>query len=298
MKKAQSLTASSLDGLTSGRRVDLSMPGLSVSVNRSGKKVWTFRRRIAGVKTIVSMTLGTYPAHTIAAARQWAASLNLLIERGEDPRGALGPAKMPDVVTVADAHQIYMTAVRRGDRKILKPRTLLDKEVIFKRDISPRLGNAPLATLSEDECWDAVYDKAGSSKVRFLTGWVETFERLPEGAVHRGVPERPDYPWTVPHAAAKVLGTVLATVVMSERVDEGVIQTLHDMALRAIRTLHPDQGEVSGMRAYLIRALLNGGQRDPGQQYLANLASLLNQNDDMLDADIPDYVEALAARIE
>jgi hypothetical protein len=56
--------------------------------------------------------------------------------------------------------------MKRGDRKILKPRTLSDKEVIFTRDIKPRLGKKKPGELSENECWDAVYDKAGASKVR------------------------------------------------------------------------------------------------------------------------------------
>jgi hypothetical protein len=67
---------------------------------------------------------------------------------------------------VAKAHAIYMEAMRRGDRKTLKPRTLYDKEVIFTRDIEPRLGQASLLQLTENECWDAVYDKAKASKVR------------------------------------------------------------------------------------------------------------------------------------
>ncbi|ODU80726.1 MAG: hypothetical protein ABT10_16015 [Novosphingobium sp. SCN 63-17] len=59
-----------------------------------------------------------------------------------------------------------MEAMRRGDRKTLKPRTLYDKEVIFIRDIEPRLGKVGLQQLTEDGCWEAVYDKAKASKVR------------------------------------------------------------------------------------------------------------------------------------
>ena len=69
-------------------------------------------------------------------------------------------------MSLADAHAICMTAMRCGDRKTLKPRTLEDKEKIFTRDIEPRLGKKTLGALTEDECWDSVYDKAKSSKVR------------------------------------------------------------------------------------------------------------------------------------
>jgi hypothetical protein len=61
---------------------------------RNREKIWSFRRRIAGVQTIVSLTLGTYPAHTIAKAREWAQELNTSIERGED-------ASQPIVIVTA-----------------------------------------------------------------------------------------------------------------------------------------------------------------------------------------------------
>jgi len=109
---------------------------------------------------------GDLPAYPISEARNWAAKLNEVIERGEDPRAALRVKEVQEVLAVAMAHTIYMEAMRRGDRRKLKPRTLCDKEVIFSRDIEPRLGSVSLYQLSENECWDSVYDKAKASKVR------------------------------------------------------------------------------------------------------------------------------------
>lgn len=133
--------------------------------------------------------------------------------------------------------------------------------------------------------------------VRHLTTWTEIFRHLPEGAVHRTPPDRPEYPGTVPHAAAQALGSVLATVVMSSRIDEGVQQTLHDVTIRTIKDFHPDDGEVSQMRAFLIGALLRGGHRRPNRRYLAKLSSLLSNNDDLLEFEVKDYVEALNAKL-
>ncbi|MFA7585039.1 MAG: integrase family protein [Novosphingobium sp.] len=166
MGKAQNFSPSSIDALVSGKRSDPNTPGLCVLVGASGKKIWQFRRRIAKSGAIVKLKLGQYPAFTIPAARQWAQQLNEAIERGEDPREAMRAEKARETLNVEYAHGIYMEAMRRGDRKKLKPRTLSDKEVIFTRDIKPRLGTKPLLTLTEDECWDAVYDKAKASKVR------------------------------------------------------------------------------------------------------------------------------------
>lgn len=133
--------------------------------------------------------------------------------------------------------------------------------------------------------------------VRHLTTWVEIFRHLPEAAMHRQVPERAEYPGTIPHAAAQALGSVLATVVMSERIDGDVIQTLHDVTIRTIKDFHPDGGELSGMRSFLIDALLGGGHRRSNSQYLTKLAALLEENDDLLEFDIPDYVKALKERM-
>lgn len=104
--------------------------------------------------------------YTIPAARAWAMSLNEAVERGEDPREELRAAAARADMTVERAHGLYMAAMRRGDRKRLKPRTISDKDVIFIRDIKPRIGSIVLAELTEDQCWDAVYDKSEASKDR------------------------------------------------------------------------------------------------------------------------------------
>lgn len=165
MEKAVNLSPSRIDALPVGKHSDALVPGLCVTVSASGKKTWLFRRRVARSGTTVALRLGCFPAHSIGAARDWARKLNEAIERGADPReeSRITSAK---AMTLAEAHAIYMTAMRRGDRKTLKPRTIEDKEKIFRRDIEPRLGREVLGELTEDECWDAVYDKAKSSKVR------------------------------------------------------------------------------------------------------------------------------------
>jgi integrase len=165
MENAHRLTPSSVDALGEGKHPDPFVRGLCVIVGASGKKTWQYRRRIAKSGAVVALKLGAFPAHSVGAAREWASKLNQAIERGVDPREERRIEKAK-AMSLAAAHAIYMAAMRRGDRKTLKPRTLNDKEKIFTRDIEPRLGKKTLGELTEDECWDAVYDKAKSSKVR------------------------------------------------------------------------------------------------------------------------------------
>lgn len=166
MSEVQRLLPSSIDSLRSGKRVDPLTPGLYVEVNALGRKMWRYRRRVARSGTIVSMQLGPFPAHSIAVARAWAQELNLSVESGVDPRDALREEAERVAMTVEKAHTLYMAAMRRGDLRRLKPRTIIDKDVMFTRDIKPRLGAVVLDELTEDACWDAVYDKAQASKDR------------------------------------------------------------------------------------------------------------------------------------
>ena len=115
MGKIQQLLSASIDALRSGKRSDSLTPGLYIEVNESGRKIWHYRRRIAKSCGVVKMQLGTFPAYIREAAACQA-------------------------MTVAKAHELYMQAMRRGDRKRLKPRTIKDKEVIFTRDIESRSG--------------------------------------------------------------------------------------------------------------------------------------------------------------
>lgn len=134
--------------------------------------------------------------------------------------------------------------------------------------------------------------------VSHLAAWVGMLRFLPEGAVHRRAPDRHDHPATIPFAAAQALGRVLAVAIGSRKVDEGVVQTLHDVAIRPIKELHPDNGDQSALRAYLIEALLSGGNRENDARHLSRLAELLDRNDDLIEYEIPDYVSALKAKID
>ena len=89
MTKVQAFTPTSVDNLRSGKLTDPRTPGLTVEVGADGKKVWRYKRRISGSGTILKLTLGSYPAFTIAAARTWADPLNAQVERGEDLLQAL-----------------------------------------------------------------------------------------------------------------------------------------------------------------------------------------------------------------
>lgn len=192
MKNAYKLSPSNMEMLPPGKHPDQMVPGLCAIVDGAGRKDWLFRRRVAKSEVVVQLKLGPYPAYSIADARKWAAGLNVAVERGVDPRVAMRAERVHDELTVAKAHGLYLDAMRRGDRKTLKPRSLSDKAVIYSRDIGPRMGKKLLLELTEDACWDAVYDKARTSKSRAnkMAGELNCFLRWCSGREGRmaGIP--------------------------------------------------------------------------------------------------------------
>ncbi len=143
MASRQPFTPASLDNLKSGLLTDPQTPGLIIEVGARGKKTWKYRRRLPDRDLTVKMTLGTYPAHRIGDAREWARQLNSDVETGIDPREALREEAARAEMTVARAHGLYMAAAREGRasraKRLNKPRTIRDKQEIYDRDIAPSL---------------------------------------------------------------------------------------------------------------------------------------------------------------
>ena len=138
------LSPKTIDRLLVGRIACPSHSGLSIEVGSRGK-IWRYRRRVSGSAAVVNVVLGPWPAFSIKEAGQWAEGLNEAVEAGRDPREAERAATAASV-TVGVAHKLYIEDIARGDRKLLKPRTLLDKNKIWQRDIEPHLGACSKAT--------------------------------------------------------------------------------------------------------------------------------------------------------
>lgn len=170
MERRKALTPASIDTLKAGKHVDPATPGLSIEVRAGGKKVWLYRRRIAGSGTIVKVTLGPFPAHTIAMARQWAAGLNDQLEAGIDPRVIEMAASERAKMTVEYAHDLYMAAVREGRasraKRVNKPSTIAEKVAIYRCDIAPKLGKKIIYDIEEPDLTKVVLAKGKVSPVR------------------------------------------------------------------------------------------------------------------------------------
>lgn len=145
-------------------------PGLSVELLKTGKRRWLYRRRIPGSDVTVTLRGGHFPAVSIGEARSWASELNAQVEEGIDPRVPIVEPDEPAVMTVGDAHALYMIAVREGRasgaKRPNKPRTIQDKLNIYHGDIAPTLGARPVHEVTETELVTLVLAKGKRAKIR------------------------------------------------------------------------------------------------------------------------------------
>ena len=181
MAKRFTLTPACVDGLTDGNLLDPQTPGLWIEAGTNGKRTWRYRRRITSTDVVVKLTLGRYPKHSIADAREWAAKLNAQVEMGIDPRVVVEEEIDRSELTVDQAHKRYMQAVREGRasraKKLNKPRTITEKLSIYHGDIKPALAIKLIFEVTEEDLVRLVLAKGKRARVRAnrLAGELKVF---------------------------------------------------------------------------------------------------------------------------
>src|SRR5215203_4230986 len=65
---------------------DTSMPGFALRVSYSGTKAWVLMTRVRGSPKLIRMTLGEWPAMSLAEAHEEAREAQRQAKTGRDPR--------------------------------------------------------------------------------------------------------------------------------------------------------------------------------------------------------------------
>ncbi|AHG20712.1 hypothetical protein Z042_14660 [Chania multitudinisentens RB-25] len=115
--------------------------GLSLSIRAQGGKAWLFRYHWHGQQKRLS--LGTYPAIGLKAARQRRDEARTLVVQGIDPRTLRQPKTSPSVLTFHTVYQHWYD-FRALSLKTGRQSTLSQIERIFKKDVLPHLGERPI----------------------------------------------------------------------------------------------------------------------------------------------------------
>jgi integrase len=120
---------------------DEKSPGLALRVSPGGNKAWTYHFTSPKDRKRARVTLGSYPATSLAAARTRAMEARQLVEGDRDPRDVFAD-QAAGAMTVADLVASYI-------EKHVRPnlRTAPETERRFKRNIVPVIGGVRLSDL-------------------------------------------------------------------------------------------------------------------------------------------------------
>lgn len=115
--------------------------GLALRVSKSGRKVWTCIYTSPRDGKRARLTLGTYPATSLAAARGKAVEARGQVDAGKDPRGTMG-AQATAGMTVAGLAEAFLADPVRA---ALRSRSEIERRL--RRNVLPVIGDVRIAEL-------------------------------------------------------------------------------------------------------------------------------------------------------
>jgi integrase len=147
---AKRLTTLSIENMKPGpvRREIPDGKGLYLVLQPSGAKSWAVRPPRVNGKT-VKITLGSWPALSLLAARKAAADALCELAEGRDPREAKKTAKAKAEAAAADTVRAVADMYMRLDGK--KLRSVAHRQRVLDRLVYPALGGKQIDTLKRSE---------------------------------------------------------------------------------------------------------------------------------------------------
>ncbi|MBS7328087.1 MAG: integrase arm-type DNA-binding domain-containing protein [Oxalobacter sp.] len=167
--------------------------GLFLEVTPKGKKVWRYRaKNVAGTKSgQILMTLGEYPAVTLAEARQKRQELREMIAKGLDPRQVIKQQEQAEQARKASTLDVvaYEWLQDRTDAGKVEKKTLDNTRRLLERHVFPVLGKIPMADITPRNMLDLLKSIATSSTVN-MNKAKRTLSRIFSHAISMGKAER------------------------------------------------------------------------------------------------------------
>ncbi len=160
--------------------------GLFIAVHPTGKKVWRLQYRIGGRSgKKEKVTLGEYPAYSLADARRWRDECRARIARGESPARQKQDQKAAESEAAESTVRVFAErwfndVVNRSCQEPRNIRRILDKDVL------PEIGDMPVAEVRIDDVLritDAIKAR-GADQMALHTR--NTLKRLFAYAIARG----------------------------------------------------------------------------------------------------------------
>jgi len=126
---------------------DAGHAGLYLLLQPSGAKSWAARYRFNGRPT--KLTLGQWPATTLAAAREAAAAAKNELEKGRNPAAAKEDAKIKAME--AEANTVASVCAAYMEREAGKLRTADARASILRRLVYPAIGDRPIGSIKRSD---------------------------------------------------------------------------------------------------------------------------------------------------
>jgi integrase len=161
-----------------GDYFDAKTPGLGLRVSPSGHRAWSLIFTSPATSKRARLSLGTFPATSLADARALAIEARGKVESGDDPRAV--EAAPSAAMTVADLVSSYLSLHARGLRSARE----IERRLRF--DVLPVIGNLELAKLHRRDAHrvlDRVTERGSPATARKLFADLRTLINF---AVGRG----------------------------------------------------------------------------------------------------------------
>src|SRR5262245_3533578 len=129
------------------------MPRLYLITQPSGIKSWACRFRFNGKSQ--KLTLGQFPAVSLAEARKLAATAMEQVARGIDPAAEKRKAKTADRRSDT-VEQLAILFIEQHAKRKTRPSSWKAVESTFRREVLPAWGNRPIADIRRRDVADLV----------------------------------------------------------------------------------------------------------------------------------------------
>ena len=158
---------------------DAKTTGLGLRVSPTGVKAWSVMFTIPGSQKRARLSLGSYPATSLARARTLAIEARGKVEAGEDPRRAIEPEIDAGPMTVGGLCEVYIAKHRKKDGSPVK--TMKELARRLRGDVVPVIGTVKLADLHRRDVhrvFDPILDRGSPQSagkayadLRAMTRW-------------------------------------------------------------------------------------------------------------------------------
>ncbi len=187
---AKELTAIAIERIKPGpvrREIpDGRMAGLYFIVQPSGKQSWAFRYRYNGKSR--KLTLGPFPALSIAEARKRAVEAAVAVADGGDPGAEKVTARRAGEIPPNDLlEHVAQQFIRHYAKRHLRPRTVQELERLLEKEIVGPWGGRRLSEIGKSdihELLDGIVERGSPVVANRTLSW---FRRLCSWAVERGI---------------------------------------------------------------------------------------------------------------